>query len=183
MAFREISIFLTTTSFMGSGMGGGFGCGMGLGGGGFPAFGMGPCGYGCMGPHAMGMSMPGMGLGASFASDGHVLPAGTSMPKASRGRREYTKAEGKRPAKRERHYDSPEEAPEGELTLSEADRTGKREKKHDGKHEYSLAQYGLAADAIHRELEPLFERFGWDAAPSEKLAGTASDAESGAGSS
>ena len=52
---------------------------------------------------------------------------------------------------------------------------GKREKKHDGKHEYSLAQYGLEADAIHEELAPLFERFGWDAAPSAKLAGTSSD--------
>lgn len=39
---------------------------------------------------------------------------------------------------------------------------GKRERKHDAKHQYSLDQYGLAADTIRAELAPLFERFGWD---------------------
>ena len=38
---------------------------------------------------------------------------------------------------------------------------GKRERKHDAKHEYSLEEYGLEADAIHQELGVLFERFGW----------------------
>jgi len=38
---------------------------------------------------------------------------------------------------------------------------GKRERKHDAKHEYSLEEYGLEADAIHQELGGLFERFGW----------------------
>jgi len=59
-----------------------------------------------------------------------------------------------------------------ELPLSDAFRAelaqqGKRERKHDVKHEYSLEEYGLEADAIHRELSGLFERFGWDEAPPE----------------
>jgi hypothetical protein len=39
---------------------------------------------------------------------------------------------------------------------------GKREMKHKTRHTYSLEQFGLEADSIRRELDPLFERFGWD---------------------
>ncbi len=39
---------------------------------------------------------------------------------------------------------------------------GKREQKHKSTHRYSLAEFGLEADAIHEELAGLFARFGWD---------------------
>jgi hypothetical protein len=38
----------------------------------------------------------------------------------------------------------------------------KRTREHETRHSYSLAEFGLAADEIHVELAPLFERFGWD---------------------
>jgi len=39
---------------------------------------------------------------------------------------------------------------------------GKRARAHQGAHEYSLAEFGLEADAIRTRLASLFERFGWD---------------------
>lgn len=40
---------------------------------------------------------------------------------------------------------------------------GKREREHKTRHEYSLEQFGLEADAIRTELDDLFERFQWEA--------------------
>jgi len=39
---------------------------------------------------------------------------------------------------------------------------GKRERQHTSRHEYSLEEFGLEADAIRSRLADLFERFGWD---------------------
>ena len=41
---------------------------------------------------------------------------------------------------------------------------GKRARKHATSHSYSLAEFGLEADAIRTQLADLFERFGWDGA-------------------
>lgn len=35
-------------------------------------------------------------------------------------------------------------------------------REHISTHEYSLDEFGLEADEIHRRLAPLFDRFGWD---------------------
>ncbi len=40
---------------------------------------------------------------------------------------------------------------------------GKRERKHSVKHDYSLEQFGLEADAIEQNLASLFDRFQWKA--------------------
>jgi hypothetical protein len=40
----------------------------------------------------------------------------------------------------------------------------KRARKHESGHSYSLAEFGLDADAIERELAGLFERYGWSRA-------------------
>ncbi len=40
---------------------------------------------------------------------------------------------------------------------------GKRAREHRSAHAYSLAEFGLEADAIRSGLAPLFERYGWDA--------------------
>ncbi|MGH0031219.1 MAG: sulfotransferase family protein [Myxococcota bacterium] len=45
-----------------------------------------------------------------------------------------------------------------ELLLAE----GKRARSHRSSHAYSLAEFGLEADAIRTRLAPLFERHGWD---------------------
>lgn len=45
-----------------------------------------------------------------------------------------------------------------ELLLDE----GKRAANQKSAHRYSLAEFGLEADAIHDELDGLFDRFGWD---------------------
>jgi hypothetical protein len=37
-----------------------------------------------------------------------------------------------------------------------------RARKHETAHRYSLAEFGLAPDAIQRELGDLYERFGWE---------------------
>ena len=42
---------------------------------------------------------------------------------------------------------------------------GKRAGKHKSGHSYSLAEFGLEADAIRTQLADLFERFGWDEEP------------------
>jgi hypothetical protein len=47
-------------------------------------------------------------------------------------------------------------------TLSRED---KRARDHQSAHRYSLDEFGLEADAIHEELEALFDRFSWDANP------------------
>jgi hypothetical protein len=39
----------------------------------------------------------------------------------------------------------------------------KREREHQTKHTYSLEEFGLEAEAIHKNLAELFERFGWEA--------------------
>jgi hypothetical protein len=39
---------------------------------------------------------------------------------------------------------------------------GKRAREHRSGHSYSLAEFGLDADEIRRQLADLFERFGWD---------------------
>ncbi|MFO0690931.1 MAG: sulfotransferase [Myxococcota bacterium] len=39
----------------------------------------------------------------------------------------------------------------------------KREREHKTRHTYSLEEFGLEAEAIRKNLAPLFERFGWDA--------------------
>ena len=39
---------------------------------------------------------------------------------------------------------------------------GKRARMHKSGHSYSLAEFGLEADAIRIQLADLFERFGWD---------------------
>ncbi|NNL64807.1 MAG: hypothetical protein HKP30_01060, partial [Myxococcales bacterium] len=49
---------------------------------------------------------------------------------------------------------------------------GRRAQQHRSGHAYSLAEFGLDADAIHSELADLFERFGWDAAPDARAGGT-----------
>lgn len=36
---------------------------------------------------------------------------------------------------------------------------------HRSTHRYSLEEFGLEAEAIHRRLAPLFDRFGWDPTP------------------
>ena len=46
--------------------------------------------------------------------------------------------------------------------------TGRREQTHRSGHAYSLAEFGLDADAIRSGLADLFERFGWDAAPAAR---------------
>lgn len=38
----------------------------------------------------------------------------------------------------------------------------KREREHKTRHTYSLEEFGLEAEAIRKNLAPLFERFGWD---------------------
>lgn len=42
------------------------------------------------------------------------------------------------------------------------DAQGTRERKHKSGHSYSLEEFGLDGDEIHRRLAPLFDRFGWD---------------------
>jgi hypothetical protein len=42
---------------------------------------------------------------------------------------------------------------------------GKRARQHRSTHAYSLAEFGLEADAIRTRLSDLFERYGWDEAP------------------
>jgi hypothetical protein len=42
---------------------------------------------------------------------------------------------------------------------------GKRARQHRSTHAYSLAEFGLEADAIRTRLSELFERYGWDEAP------------------
>jgi hypothetical protein len=39
---------------------------------------------------------------------------------------------------------------------------GRRERTHESKNSYSLQEFGLDADAIHTELAPMFEQYGWD---------------------
>jgi len=39
-----------------------------------------------------------------------------------------------------------------------------RARKHETAHRYSLAEFGLAPDAIQRGLGDLYERFGWERA-------------------
>jgi hypothetical protein len=46
------------------------------------------------------------------------------------------------------------------------DEEQKRARKHESGHSYSLAEFGLDADAIERELAGLFERYRWPAAGS-----------------
>jgi hypothetical protein len=42
---------------------------------------------------------------------------------------------------------------------------GRRERSHVSGHSYSLAEFGLEADEIHRRLSDLFERYQWSAGP------------------
>jgi len=44
----------------------------------------------------------------------------------------------------------------------------RRAREHETSHRYDLAEFGLSAEAIRRELAPLFERFHWDAAPADR---------------
>ena len=52
----------------------------------------------------------------------------------------------------------------------------KRESQHKTSHSYSLEEFGLEADAIHRELAELFDRFQWEVeAPVSQAAGDADE--------
>ncbi|AQZ96492.1 sulfotransferase family protein [Halopseudomonas phragmitis] len=42
------------------------------------------------------------------------------------------------------------------------DREASRSGKHETSHSYSLAEFGLADDEIHQQLEPLFSTFDWE---------------------
>jgi hypothetical protein len=47
------------------------------------------------------------------------------------------------------------------------DEEQKRARRHESGHDYSLAEFGLDAGAIERELAPLFERYQWRSAGSD----------------
>jgi hypothetical protein len=55
---------------------------------------------------------------------------------------------------------------------------GKRARDRKNRHVYSLSQFGLEPEAIHKELATLFERFQWDAEESV-AAGSSGGRESG----